>query len=96
LAKIKTLEIKLKIKEINLAVSRNDYGTASVMLKKFNDELAKAGCKKLEQLRPVFDAIDTKLLKLDKTVIDDLDQIEKIIFSDKVEEKTKSTSEEVK
>ncbi len=96
LAKIKSLEIKLKINEIKLSVSRNDYGTASVLLKKFNDELAKAGCKKLEQLTPVFDAIDTKLLKLDKTVVEDLGQIENIIFSEQAEKKVEEKKEETK
>ena len=52
------------------------------MLKKFNEDLVKAGCKKLDQLTPIFDKIDTKLLKLNKTVVEDLKEVEKIVFSE--------------
>lgn len=84
--KVKVLDFKLKLNEVNLYVSRNDYGTASMMLKKFNEELGKAGCKKLDKLEPLFDLADTKLLKLDKTVVEELKEIETIVFSDKVEQ----------
>jgi len=96
LTKAKILEIKLQLNEINLAVSRNDYGTASLKLKKFSDELSKGGCKKLDTLVPLFNAIDTKLLKLDKTVVTELKEVEKIIFSKPVEQKEEAKVEENK
>lgn len=81
LMKVKKLEFRLKLEKIKLSASKNDFGTAALKLKKFTEELGAAGCKKLDKLAPYFEKADTKLLKLDKTVFDELDNIEKIIFS---------------
>ncbi len=75
------LEIKLKLNGIRMQVAENNFGSAGESLNAFKEYLNKNGCKKMDQLAPVFDGIDTNLLKKKNVEVKQaLDQVEDIIF----------------
>jgi len=80
------LEIKLELDGIRMKVAENNFGMARESLNAFKVYLNKAGCKKLVELTPVFDEIDTSLLKKKEVEVKQgLDQMEGIIFGVKEE-----------
>ena len=91
------LEIKLELDGIRMKVAENNFGMARESLNAFKVYLNKAGCKKLVELTPVFDEIDTSLLKKKEVEVKQgLDQMEGIIFGVKEELKTTEKEEPVK
>ena len=75
------LKLKLELNAIRMQVAENNFGTAKDSLNAFKEYLKKSGCKKLAELTPVFDEIDTNLLKKkDMDVKAGLDKVEAIIF----------------
>ncbi|NOZ12833.1 MAG: hypothetical protein GXO69_04190 [Acidobacteria bacterium] len=75
------IEIKLELQDIRMEVAESNFGNAKDKLAAFKDFLNKAGCKKLAELTPVFDEIETNLLKKkDVEVRQGLDRVESIIF----------------
>ena len=93
----RALEIKLELNGIRMQVAESNFGMARESLNVFKDHLNKAGCKKLVELTPVFDEIDTSLLKKkDVEVKQGLDQVEGIIFEAKEEPKVEEKEEAAK
>ncbi|NOY24032.1 MAG: hypothetical protein GXO70_11050 [Acidobacteria bacterium] len=91
------LEMKLKLNNIRMQVAESNFGNARESLDAFKDYLNTAGCKKLAELTPVFDEIDTSLLKKkDVAVKQGLDQVEGIIFGVKEEPKVEKKEEVTK
>ncbi len=91
------LEMKLKLNNIRMQVAESNFGNARESLDAFKDYLNTAGCKKLAELTPVFEEIDTGLLKKkDVAVKQGLDQVEGIIFGVKEEPKVKEKEEVTK
>ncbi|MCK5879866.1 MAG: hypothetical protein KAH24_08800, partial [Holophagae bacterium] len=90
------LEIKLELDGIRMKVAENNFGMARESLNAFKVYLNKAGCKKLVELTPVFDEIDTSLLKKKEVEVKQgLDQMEGIIFGVKEELETTEKEEPV-
>lgn len=80
------LTVKLELKKIMVEVVRTNFGSAREDIATFKDFLKKSGCKKMDQLEPVFEQLDTDLLKKsDTNAIAALDKIQEIIFSEKAE-----------
>jgi hypothetical protein len=78
------LETKLELKGIRMQVAESNFGTARESLDAFKEYLDKNGCKKMAELTPIFDAIDTSLLKKQNVEVKQgLDQVEGIIFGAK-------------
>lgn len=82
-AENRVLKTKLGIAGIRDDVISNNYGTAGDSAKKFRTNLVEGGCKKMDQLNPVFEELDTLLLKKNDTgALASLKQIHDIIFAD--------------
>ena len=93
----RTLQIKLELQGIRMAVAESNFGMAKDKLGAFKDYLNKAGCKKLAELAPVFDEIETNLLKKkDLEAKQGLNQIQGIIFGTKEEAKAPANEKETK
>ncbi len=77
----RVLRLRLELNGIRMQVAENNFGNAKDSLNAFQEYLNKNGCKKLAELTPVFDEIDTNLLKKkDVEVKAGLDKVEAIIF----------------
>ena len=77
------LEVKLGIAEIRDDVTSSNYGIARESVIKLRTTLVENGCQKMDQLTPVFEKLDTALLKKNDTVsLASLDEIYSIIFPD--------------
>lgn len=91
------LGIKLELNGIRMKVAESNFGMARESMNVFKDYLNKADCKKLVELTPVFDEIDTNLLKKKEVEVKKgLDQVEGIIFGVKEEPETKEKEEAAK
>lgn len=78
------LKAKLELEGVRIEIVRNNFGTAREALEQFQAMLVDGGCKKLDELAPVFESLNTNLLKKkDTAALADLEQIDQIIFGDK-------------
>ncbi len=89
------IEIKLELQGIRMEVAESNFGNAKDKLTAFKNFLNKSGCKKLAELTPVFDEIETSLLKKkDFEVKEGLNKVEAIIFGTKEDVQTPEKEEE--
>ena len=79
--KNRELLLRLEMKGIAVEIVRSNFGNARGMATTFKQMLVDGGCKKMDQLSPIFDEMDTNLLKKkDAEALGNLQQIEDIIF----------------
>jgi len=72
---------KLQMRGIAIEVVRNNFGSARELLDAFHQMLVDGGCKKLDQLNPLFEEMQTNLLKKkDVDAMANLEKMEAIIF----------------
>lgn len=77
------LNVKLGIAGIKDDVLRNNFGTARDSVDAFHGMLVEGGCKKMDQLKPVFENLNASLLKKNnEAAVASLEQIHDIIFRD--------------
>jgi len=77
------LKVKLGIAGIRDDVVSSNYGIARESVTKFRTTLVEGGCQKMDQLTPVFEDLDTALLKKNDTgALSSLDEIYRILFPD--------------
>ncbi len=82
-AENRALSTKLAIEGIRVEVLRNNYGTAGEAIDSLRSMLIEGGCKKMDQLYPVFEEFKVNLLKKQDTdALANLDQIKNIIFGE--------------
>jgi len=75
------LNVKLGIAGIRDDVIRNNFGTARESVDAFHVLLVDGGCKKMDQLHPVFGNLNASLVKKnDAAALASLEQIYNIIF----------------
>lgn len=79
--KNKGLNVKLALRGIAIDIVRNDFGDAKDQVAEFKQMLKDGGCTKMEALEPLFEEINTSLLKPDEAgALKTLEAIETMIF----------------
>ena len=77
------LNVKLAVEGIKVDVLRNNYGNAGEAIDNFRSMLIEGGCKKMDELYPVFEDFKVNLLKKQNTdALANLEQIKNIIFGE--------------
>ena len=91
------LNAKLELEGVRIEMVRNNFGTAREAAEVFHKMLVDGGCKKLDRLDPLFEELNTNLLKKkDTEALANLEAIYQIIFADKPEtEETEVAEPEV-
>ncbi len=79
--KNKGLNVKLALRGIAIDIVRNDFGDAKDQVSEFKQMLKDGGCTKMEALEPLFEEMNTSLLKTDESgALKTLEAIETMIF----------------
>ncbi len=79
--KNKGLNVKLALRGIAIDIVRNDFGDAKDQVAEFKQKLKEGGCTKMDTLEPLFEEMNTSLLKTDEAgALKTLDAIEAVIF----------------
>lgn len=79
--KNKGLQVKLAIRGIAIDIVRNDFGDAKDLVAEFQQMLKDGGCTKMDALAPLFEEMNTNLLKTDEAAsLKNLQAIETMIF----------------
>ncbi len=77
----RALNTKLAIEAIRVEVLRYNYGNAGEAIDNLRSMLIEGGCKKMDQLYPVFEEFKVNLLnKQDADALVNLDKVKSIIF----------------
>jgi len=80
------LNVKLELEGVRIEMVRNNFGTAREAAEAFHKTLVDGGCKKMDRLDPLFEELNTNLLKKkDTEALANLDEIYQIIFVDQPE-----------
>ena len=90
----RVLNAQLELESVRIEIVRNNFGTAREAAERFQAMLVDGGCKKLDELAPVFENLNTSLLKKNDTAaLADLEQMYQIIFGAKAAEEAPETAE---